>query len=186
MLCKGSCILWLWGIRDNVNPAIDLSTMSVNIRLIEKIDNAALANVVRTVLKEFKIDLPGTAYTDPTTDDIFKLFQKPGSQYWVAEEDGRILGGCGIFATEGLPEGCGEMVKLYLLADARGRGIGKKLMQKSLEEAKNAGYKKIYIETMPELERSIQIYEKAGFERLKHPLGSSGHYACTIWMLKDL
>ncbi len=55
--------------------------------------------------------------------------------YWIAEEDGKITGGCGIYSTPGLPEGCAELVKLYLLPEHRGKGIGKMLMEKSFESA---------------------------------------------------
>lgn len=44
----------------------------------------------------------------------------------------------------------------------------------------------MYIETMPELEQAIHLYEKAGFRRLNQPLGNNGHFGCDIWMLKDL
>jgi putative acetyltransferase len=160
--------------------------MSIIIRPIEKRDNKALAKVIRTVLEEFNIALPGTAYTDPTTDDIYKLFTKPGSEYWVAEEDGRVLGGCGLYATDGLPAGCVELVKLYLYPDVRGRGIGKQLIQKCFEASKKRGYKQIYLEAMPELVRALEIYEKLGFKYLQKNLGASGHPACNIWMIRDV
>ena len=160
--------------------------MSVTIRPIEQEDNKALAKVIRTVLEEFKIALPGTAYTDPTTDDLYKLFSKPGSQYWVAEENGKILGGGGIYATDGLPKGCAELVKFYLIPDARYKGTGKQLMQKCFESAKRLGYQQLYLEAMTELIRAISIYEKIGFKYLSKSLGASGHPACNIWMLKDL
>ena len=80
------------------------------LRLIEKKDNGELAELIRRVFKEFKIDKPGTVYFDPTTDDLFSLFRTPGSEYWIAEENGAIIGGCGVFPTPGLPDGCAELV----------------------------------------------------------------------------
>ena len=43
---------------------------------------------------------------------------------WVAEEDGVVLGGCGIYPTSGLPQGCAELVKFYLSAKSRKSGLG--------------------------------------------------------------
>ena len=80
--------------------------MPVQLRPVVFTDNQPLASLIRQVFREFRIDMPGTVYTDPTTDHLFELFQTPGSVYWVAEEDGTLLGGCGIFPTSGLPEGC--------------------------------------------------------------------------------
>jgi putative acetyltransferase len=158
----------------------------VHIRSLEKKDNPLLAELIRGVFREFKIDRPGTVYTDPTTDSLYELFQTPKSQYWVAQEDGVLLGGCGVFPTEGLPEGCAELVKFYLSSGARGRGIGKALMQNSFGAAKTLGYTQLYLESFPELEKAVGMYEKAGFSRLPGPMGNSGHYACSLWMIRNL
>src|SRR5688572_10990018 len=104
--------------------------MNLVIRPLEENDNAELADLIRVVFREFKIDKPGTVYTDPTTDDLFALFQKERSIYWVAMVDGKIVGGCGIYPTPGLPTDYAELVKFYLLADYRGLGIGKALLEK--------------------------------------------------------
>ncbi|WP_235861424.1 GNAT family N-acetyltransferase [Pontibacter flavimaris] len=110
--------------------------MPLTIRPIQPADNEPLASLIRSVFREFKIDKPGTVYTDPTTDALNQLFEHPGSAYFVAEEDGLIVGGCGVYPTEGLPEGCAELVKFYLSAEARGKGIGNKLMQQSINAAR--------------------------------------------------
>lgn len=160
--------------------------MSIHIRPIQPTDNEPLATLIRQVFREFKIDKPGTVYTDPTTDALYGLFQNPASAYFVAEENGVIVGGCGVYPTEGLPEGCAELVKFYLDADARGKGTGNQLMQQSIETARQLGYKQLYIESFPELAKAVSMYEKAGFKPLPNALGNSGHYACNIWMLKEL
>lgn len=158
----------------------------VIIRPIEQNDNAEIAELIRKVFREFKIDKPGTVYTDPTTDDLYALFRRHGSMYWIAEEHGTILGGCGIFPTEGLPAGCSELVKFYVSADARGKGIGNALMQKSIEWAKDFGYSQIYLESFPELNKAVSMYERSGFITLPRPLGNSGHFACNLWMLLEI
>jgi putative acetyltransferase len=48
------------------------------------------------------------------------------------------------------------------------------------------GYKRLYLESLPEFSKAVSMYEKFGFERLDKPLGSSGHTTCNIWMLKEL
>jgi putative acetyltransferase len=156
------------------------------IRPIEQKDNIEIAGLIRKVFREFKIDKPGTVYFDPTTDDLHSLFAAPGSAYWIAEEDGVIIGGCGVYPTPGLPKGCAELVKLYLDASKRGKGIGWKLMEKSFESARQFGFSHIYLESMPELSKAISLYEKAGFRFIPEQLGNSGHFGCKIWMIKEL
>lgn len=160
--------------------------MSISLRPIKNNDNPIIAELIRKVFREFKIDMPGTVYTDPTTDDLFTLFKTPKSKYWIAEEYGTMVGGCGIFPTNGLPEGCVELVKYYVAAEHRGRGVGSMLMQQCITSAKELGYTQMYLESFPELGQAVSIYRKVGFEYLPHALGNSGHFACTIWMFKKL
>jgi len=157
-----------------------------SIRFIEPKDNVALAAVIRAALTEFGANKPGTVYFDPTTDQLFQLFETQGSVYYVAEKDNEILGGCGIFPTVGLPNKTCELVKLYLAPEARGTGLGKALMLKAMAWAKEAGYEQVYLETMPELSNAVTMYEKLGYNRLTQSLGNSGHDGCSIWMLKAL
>ena len=123
----------------------------MDIRPIESRDNEALAKVIRTALAEFGANKPGTVYFDPTTDALFELFRTPGSYYYVATIDEKVVGGCGIFPTENLPQGTCELVKLYVAKEARGTGLGKQLMEKSMSWAKASGYTQVYLESMPEL-----------------------------------
>ena len=75
---------------------------------------------------------------------------------------------------------------MYLLPESRGKGIGAAIINKSMEVAKQSGFKKMYLETMPELKRAITAYEKFGFEYLKGPMGNTGHHGCSVWMCKLL
>ena len=156
------------------------------IRAIQPGDNKQLAFIMRSVLAEFKANKPGTVYYDPTTDDLYALFRAPNSLYFVAEVSGEIVGGAGIFPTEALPEGYCELVKLYLLPQTRGKGIGKALIEKCFEAATQLGYTGMYLESMPELKISVGLYERCGFTHLQGPLGNSGHFGCDIWMVKNL
>ncbi len=158
----------------------------IAIRNIRPEDNPHLANIVRTTLAEFGANKPGTVYYDPTTDALYELFQKPRSTYFVAELNGEVVGGGGIYPSDGLPDDTCELVKMYLLKKARGLGLGRKLIQKCLEAAAAAGFKKVYIETMPELKQALKTYEKFGFRYINHPMGNTGHFGCDLWMLKDL
>jgi putative acetyltransferase len=157
-----------------------------NIRPIQPSDNIALAKVIRDALTEFGANKPGTVYFDPTTDALYELFRTNGAYYFVATIDDELVGGCGIYPTENLPEGTCELVKLYLKSSARGTGLGKKLMLQSMEWAKANGYNQVYLESMPELTKAVSIYENVGFTRIHQPLGNSGHGGCDIWMTKQL
>jgi putative acetyltransferase len=159
---------------------------AVTYRNIELKDNKELADLIRTVFREFRIDRPGTVFFDPTTDNLYELFRAQGSVYWIAEENGVMAGGCGVYPTPGLPDGYAELVKFYLLPQWRGKGIGRALMEKCFESSKQLGYSKLYLESLPELSRAVSMYVKSGFSHIPHALGNSGHFGCNIWMVKEL
>jgi putative acetyltransferase len=159
---------------------------NIYIRPIRTEDNAPIAAIIRKTLAEFGANKPGTVYFDPTTDNLFKLFSAPDSAYFIIEIEGRIVGGSGVFPTPGLPEGCCELVKLYLLTEMRGQGLGLLLMEKCFQKAIDLGFTEMYLETMPELRTAIGLYEKAGFTFLSGPMGRSGHFGCDLWMIKNL
>jgi putative acetyltransferase len=158
----------------------------IHVRPIGAQDNASIATIIRMTLAEFGADKPGTVFFDPTTDDMFRLFSIPGSSYFVAEWNGKLVGGSGVYPTPGLPEGCCELVKLYLVPEIRGFGLGMQLMERCFQKAIELGFNRMYLETMPELRTAIGLYEKAGFNYLCGPLGQSGHFGCDLWMIKNL
>lgn len=158
----------------------------VVIRSITPEDNEEIAMIIRATLTEFGANHPGTVFTDPTTDDLYSLFRTPGSFYQVATYEGRLLGGAGIFPSPGLPEGICELVKMYLLPQARSIGLGRKMIAEGLDRARALGYRQVYIETMPELVRAVEVYRRFGFRDLPGPLGNTGHFGCSVWMILDL
>ncbi|MES1225007.1 MAG: GNAT family N-acetyltransferase [Bacteroidota bacterium] len=55
-----------------------------------------------------------------------------------------------------------------------------------MHAAKEEGFKRVYLETMPELKHALNIYQKFGFIYLDSPMGNSGHFGCNLWMSKIL
>lgn len=156
------------------------------IRQIVMGDNAAMAEIIRNSLLEFNAAKPGTVYFDETTDHLSDLFTKKKSAYFVIDINHEIAGGAGLFPTKGLDVQTCELVKMYVAKKFRGNGYGQTLLQKCMEEARKQGYKKMYLESMPELKNAISMYEKNGFQFISNSLGNSGHTGCEIWMMKDL
>jgi len=159
---------------------------NVVIRNIQPSDNPFLARIVKNTLAEFGANHPNTVYYDATTDALYELFQKKGAAYFVAELNGEIVGGGGIYPTDGLPDGTCELVKMYLLPHARGMGLGRTLIENCLAVAKDYGDQQVCLESSPDLKQALSMYAKFGFEYLKGPMGNSGHTGCSLWMLRSL
>lgn len=112
----------------------------MKIRKIKQQDNKALALLIRQVFDEFNAPKTGTVYSDPSLDNLYELFYSTNSVLWVAEINEIIIGCCGVYPTDGLPEDCVELVKFYLSENCRGIGVGKALLEKCFESAKTLGY----------------------------------------------
>ncbi|WP_338645899.1 GNAT family N-acetyltransferase [Flavobacterium sp. KS-LB2] len=156
------------------------------IREIKKEDNKAVAALIRAVFDELNIPKVGTAYEDPYLDLMFEEYSKPKSVYFVLEKEGKILGCAGIAPLENEAETICELQKMYFLPETRGLGLGSQMMATCLQSAKDFGFEKCYLETMPFMLDAQKLYKKVGFEYICSPMGSTGHTSCPIWMLKDL
>lgn len=156
------------------------------IRKIEKKDNAAVAQLIRAVFDELNIPKVGTAYEDLYLDFMFEEYSKPQSAYFVVESNGKIIGSAGIAPLENEAETICELQKMYFLPETRGRGIGSQMMEICLQSARDFGFEKCYLETMPFMHDAQKLYKKVGFEYICSAMGSTGHTSCPIWMLKDL
>ena len=159
---------------------------AIIIREIQKADNVAIAKVIRDVLIEHNVPKVGTAYADPSLDFMFENYSKEKSAYFVVENNGKIIGGAGIASLENGPEEICELQKMYFLSEARGLGLGAKLMEICLQKAREFAFENCYLETMPYMTNAQNLYKKSGFEYLEKPLGNTGHNACPVWMLKKL
>jgi putative acetyltransferase len=158
----------------------------MQIRKIEQKDNEALGAIVQTVLMEMGAPKVGTAYADPHLFSLFETYDKPKATYFVLENDGEIVGGAGVGQLENSDENICELQKMYFLPEARGQGCATKIMEMCLQAAKDFGYEKCYLETMPYMKDAQKLYKKVGFTYLDKPMGDTGHSSCPVWMIKEL
>ena len=163
-----------------------MSKDTIVIREIESQDNAQVEQVIRACFHEFKIPLEGTAYSDAETPRMFESYQNDNDVYYVIDSDGEILGGGGIKPLKNFENEVCEIQKMYFSPKVRGKGYGRLLFEKCMQEAKKLGYKQCYLESASQLKAAIHIYESYGFKHLENALGNTGHYSCGVWMIKDL
>ena len=144
---------------------------NIKIRLIAEADNPKIAEIIRTNLKKIDLDIPGTAYFDPELDCLSRYYlAKPEKRaYFIAEDDNKqIIGGAGIEEFENI-DCCAEIQKLYLTDAAKGKGLGRVLMQTAENFAKSKNYKNLYLETHSNLRAAVRLYEKIGFKQIERP-----------------
>ena len=159
---------------------------SFYIRPIHFEDNAAVADVIRTVMPEFGASGDGFAINDPEVDWMHRAYSAPRCAYFVVEVDGRVLGGGGIAPLEGGEEDVCELRKMYFLPDLRGLGAGAALMERCLDAARLHGFHSCYLETLRGMDAAMRLYERSGFTKIPASMGATGHGGCDSFYLLDL
>lgn len=157
----------------------------VRLRPIESADDAAIASIVPAVMPEFGAQGPGFAINDPEVDWMSRAYAGPRAAYFVVERAGRVLGGGGIAPLDGV-EGVCELRKMYFRSGLRGLGAGTALIGRCLHAARRLGYRQCYLETLTGMDAAQALYERAGFQRISHALGATGHFGCNRFYLRSI
>ncbi|WP_018932409.1 GNAT family N-acetyltransferase [Gracilibacillus lacisalsi] len=153
--------------------------------MVEK-DNQAMERIIKQSLESFSLNISGTAYFDPQLGRLAQFYQQqPNAKYWVVvNEHEEVMGGVGIAPFDQEKNIC-ELQKLYIIPEAQGRGLSKKLITVALNFAKKH-YTFCYLETMDKLQIANQLYSRFGFKQLDKPMEASEHNACDTWYIKEL
>jgi GNAT superfamily N-acetyltransferase len=99
-----------------------------------------------------------------------ELTELPGV---YAPEDGRLLLGffedklAGCVALRRLDENTCEMRRLFLRLEFHGKGLGRELAQKIIDEARSIGYTKMRLNTLPgKMDKALALYRSFGFREI--------------------
>lgn len=125
-------------------------------------DAEAIRTLVIGVLEEFGLRCSHEG-VDVDLNDIESNYFRSGGFFDVLLDDtDRIVGSVGVFAQSN--EAC-ELRKMYLLPKYRGRGLGRLLLDRAMQEARSLGFRRMELETSSQLVRAIALYQKYGFRR---------------------
>ena len=134
--------------------------------------------------QEYKYDERFEALVAQITAEFIQNFDATRERCWIAERDGQRLG------TILLVKKTEEIAKLRLLVvepQARGLGVGKRLVSECVSFAREAGYQKILLWTQSELHAARHLYELAGFKRIAeepHQNWGRNDLVAETWELK--
>ena len=156
------------------------------IRKIQQQDNREIAQIIRNVFEELNAPKEGTAYADPILDTLYEVYEKERYLYLVVENNGKVLGGCGIAPLEKEGKHICELQKMYFAPEIRGTGLAKQIIEECLTFAKVNDYSLCYLETLSFMKAAQKLYLNLGFKSIAQPLGNTGHNSCEVWMTKQL
>lgn len=90
-------------------------------------------------------------------------YARPAGRLLLAAQGASILGGVGLRPLAGAD--C-EMKRLYVRPPGRGRGLGRKLATQVIAEARQAGYRRILLDTLPAMSEARALYRSLGFSEV--------------------
>lgn len=117
---------------------------------------------MREVLAEFGLVYGDGADTDAQLEALPGSYADHGGAFWVACDGERVIGTCGVFP---VAEATFELRKMYLHADARGRRVGKRLLEEAIAFARAHGGRRMVLDTAAQMKTAIAFYEANGFVR---------------------
>jgi len=144
-----------------------------------------VAGVIREVMTSYALDCPGSALLDPEVSQMSRAYSEPRSAFFVAEREGKVIGGAGIAPLAGGDGSVCELRKMYFLPEGRGYGFGQRVLDKCLKAAREFGYRSCYLETRLEMKEAHRLYERNGFKQ-GEAQGNTGHFICEVWYSLDL
>ena len=93
-------------------------------------------------------------------DDFFSSFKNKNNIYIVAEKEEEILGYCGLWGVVGE----GQINNVAVKEEARGRGVGYKLLARLIEEGRADNMTAFTLEVRESNIKAISLYMKLGFD----------------------
>jgi GNAT superfamily N-acetyltransferase len=133
-------------------------------------DKPAVRDLVFGVLREYGLQ-PDPDGTDADLTDLDAHYGGRGGWFEiVTNAAGEIIGSVGLYRID--DDTC-ELRKMYLRRDARGRGLGRQLLDHAMAAARTLGCRKVTLETASVLQEAIALYERAGFRRVTEGIHSA-------------
>lgn len=134
---------------------------------IQPADTHELVECAKELFREYSLGISSSICFVEFAREVAALpgqYGPPGGRLWVVlSEEAKPIGSV---AVRFLEEGVCEMKRLYVRDDARGTGLGRRLVLTAIDWARAAGYREVRLDTLPAMEAAIRLYESMGFRRI--------------------
>jgi putative acetyltransferase len=144
-------------------PKTDL----LEIRPLELADVPALLEIIADSRRENGSGEESSALLEPADHALYANYHRQRTLYFVALLGGEVVGGAGVAPLAASDPLTCELQRMYLRADARGRGIGDALLERCLAAARQFLYVRCYLEAGAQAQAAREFYGRHGFRDLQ-------------------
>lgn len=125
-------------------------------------DRELAAAIIEQVLTEYGIPWQ-PAEADQDVIEVEAAYLTPGGEFWVIEQQTKLVGTAAYYPCKRGKKAV-EIRKMYLMPTARGKGLGKYLLQQLEQTIAQKGFEEVWIETASILKEAVNLYENAGYQ----------------------
>jgi GNAT superfamily N-acetyltransferase len=149
-----------WLLRDT---GLVTSNAGVSVRLFQAAtphewDEAR--RLVREYAASLHVDLSFQNF-DEELQHFTTEYAAPRGAFILAREEGEYLACIGL---REFSEEIGEIKRLYVTPAARGRGLGRVLVERIIAAAREIGYRSLLLDTLPFMKEAQALYSSLGFQ----------------------
>lgn len=127
-------------------------------------------DAARTIFKEYAQQLGVDLYFQAFDEELAALpgaYAAPGGKLLLALVDGELAGCCALRPLDDVDyPNASEMKRLYVRKAFRGFGLGRQLVEATLDAARTAGYHCVLLDTLNDMEAARALYEDLGFSSI--------------------
>lgn len=152
---------------------------------IQNAESPEIIPVVRELFLEYSASVGVNFCFQGFAEEVANLpgqYARPAGRLFVALEEG-CAAGCG--ALRRLDEQTCEMKRLYVRPAYRGKGTGRKLIDALMSSAREIGYERMRLDTLPSMTRAIALYRALGFREIppywRNPVPGVLFFECDLY-----
>ena len=139
---------------------------------------------VRRLFVEYQAALGVDLCFQGFTEELATLpgnYSRPGGRLLLAVDGATTLG---VIALRPQRGGDCEMKRLYVRPEGRGRGLGRMLAEAVISEARQAGYRRLLLDTLPAMKEAQALYRSLGFREIApyypNPIEGTSYMALSL------
>ena len=153
---------------------------------LKQVESDSEVQEARTLFEEYSAWLGVNLCFQNFEKELAELpgdYAPPNGRLLLAVENDQVAG---CVALRKIGEGTGEMKRLYVRPEFRGRGLGRRLTEAIIQTAREVGYQQLRLDTLPgKMDQAIAMYRSLGFKNIERYYNNPYEEAAYMELILD-